>query len=349
MAELGGLRLLLVDDDPTIARLVLQSLALSTSGSATHVTTAREALESLEGVDIVLLDHQLPDASGLEILQAIRARPNPPAVVLITAHGSESLAAGALRLGADDYLAKDPSLLRMLPQVIERVRRNRALQKALGVAERDLIRAERLAAIGEMTVALHHGINNPLMSASADVELLLSPGAMTETQRREALLGIQQSLHRIRDIVRQIGDLREVKTRAYLPGVSMVDLESAGPAAAPLHRGSAVVHVADEDLARIIALLLSHGGFSVQRCPTLAELQRAVDGLGVSLVVVVGGTDAAGAHPLGGFTPPAERGYRVVALVAGDGAAARAVGADQVVQLPFDPGRFTTDMVDLVS
>jgi hypothetical protein len=37
----------------------------------------------------------------------------------------------------------------------------------------------------------------------------------------------------------------------------------------------------------------------------------------------------------------------VVALVAGDGAAARAAGADRVVRLPFDPGTFTTDMVEL--
>ena len=139
-----------------------------------HVTTGREALESLDGIDIVLLDHQLPDANGLDILEVIRARPNPPAVVLITAHGNESLAAGALRLGADDYLAKDQSLLEMLPEILERVRRSRELRKALVAAERDLVRAERLAAIGEMTVALHHGINNPLMSASTDVELLLA-------------------------------------------------------------------------------------------------------------------------------------------------------------------------------
>ena len=91
----------------------------------------REALEALDDIDIVLLDHQLPDAEGLDVLDAIRARPNPPGVVLITAHGNESLAAAALRRGADDYLAKDPSLTALLPQILERVRRNRELRKAL--------------------------------------------------------------------------------------------------------------------------------------------------------------------------------------------------------------------------
>src|SRR5262249_38635601 len=143
-------------------------------GAIEHVATGRDALSALDGIDIVLLDHHLPDAEGLDILDSIRARPNPPDVVLITAHGNESLAATALRRGADDYLAKDASLKMMMPEVLERVRRNRELRKALVAAERDLVRAERLAAIGEMTVTLHHGINNPLMAASADVELLLA-------------------------------------------------------------------------------------------------------------------------------------------------------------------------------
>jgi hypothetical protein len=56
----------------------------------------------------------------------------------------------------------------------------------------------------------------------------------------------------------------------------------------------------------------------------------------------------AGAHPLGGFDPPDPRPYRVVALVPGDGTAARAAGADRVVGLPFDPGSFTAEMVALV-
>jgi len=345
----GGARVLVVDDDPTVARLVLHLVRSGGFGEAVHVTTGREALESLEGIDIVLLDHQLPDASGLDILEVIRARPNPPAVVLITAHGNESLAAGALRLGADDYLAKDQSLLEMLPEILERVRRSRELRKALVAAERDLVRAERLAAIGEMTVALHHGINNPLMSASTDVELLLADPDLPPEQRQQTLEGLRTSLRRISDIVRQIGDLRAIHTKTYLPGIQMVDLEAENLGAPAPHRGTALVQVAEEDMARIVVLLLRHAGFAVERCATTEDLQLAAGRVGVALVLLQGGAGAAGAHPLGGFEPPALRGYRVVALIAGDGAAAQGAGADRVIELPFDPGSFTADMVDLVS
>src|SRR6185369_7802903 len=84
---------------------------------------------------------------------------------------------------------------------------------------------------GELTVTLHHNINNPLMSASADLELLLAEPDMPVARRQQTLRDIQAAMHRIRDLVRQIGDLRDVRTKAYLPGLRMVDLEAAGPAA----------------------------------------------------------------------------------------------------------------------
>lgn len=350
MADAAGVpRILVVDDDPTLARLVLHLIRSRGLGEGVHVTSGREALESLDGVDIVLLDHQLPDASGLEVLETIRARPDPPSVILITAHGNESFAASALRLGADDYLAKDQSLLEMLPRVLERIRRNRELRKALGEADRHVVQAERLTAMGELTVTLHHAINNPLMSASADVELLLADPGMPEAGRRQTLEEIRTALQRIRDIVRQIGDLRAARTKPYLPGMRMVDLDDQAAAAAPEpHRGTALVHIAEEDLARVVTMLLRHAGFAVERCATLEELRRGAPRLGIALVLVQGGSDAAGAHPLGGFDPPPDRDYRVVALVAGSGAAARAAGADRVVELPFDPGSFTAEMGALV-
>lgn len=339
-------KVLLVDDDPMMVRLVRKILAANGFASIEHVPSGREALERLEGVDVVLLDHQLPDTTGLEVLEAIRSRPQPPAVILITAHGNESLAATALRRGADDYLAKDVSLTELLPQVLERVRRTRELRKALAAAELDLVRAERFAAIGEMTVTLHHEINNPLMAAFTHVELLLADPSMDLEARRETLSSVREALLRISDIVRRIGDLREVRTKSYATGVRMVDLADAGPASA-LHRGLALVLVTDEDLARIVSLLLRHAGFEVVRASDGRDLVRRAAGGKASLVVAQGGTDAAGAHPLGGFAPPADRSYRVVALVSGDGNGAVAAGADHVVELPFDPGAFTAEVIAL--
>ncbi|MEO8089105.1 MAG: response regulator [Gemmatimonadales bacterium] len=338
-------RILLVDDDPDLGRLVQHVLASNGYHPARQVATGREALESLDGIDIVLLDQQLPDTSGLDVLDAIRTRPAPPAVVLVTGHGNESLVASALRRGADDYLAKDSALAELLPQILERVRRGRELRKALAEAEQDLVRAERLAAVGEMTVTLHHEINNPLMAAFADVELLLNdPGVPSETLK-QGLEDIRQALRRIRDIVQRIGKLREVRSKDYLRGIRMVDLERKDFEISVLQRGTALLHLPDEDLIRIVSLLLRGAGFQVERCPSVSELQASATRIGVTVVVIAGGASTPGAHPLGGFVPAPEREYLLVALVAGDGTVATAAGADHVVPLPFDPGTFTGEIV----
>jgi DNA-binding response OmpR family regulator len=349
MVEHSHPRVLVVDDDPDMARLVLHLVQAHGFGPAHHVTTGREALDSLEDIDIVLLDQQLPDTNGLDLLDAMRARPAVPAIIIITGHGNESLAAAALRRGADDYLAKDAALPELLPQILERVRRGRELRKALAAAEQELFRAERLAAVGEMTVTLHHEINNPLMAAFADVELLLYDLTIAPDQLRQGLEDIRQSLRRIRDIVQRIGELREVKSKDYLRGVRMLDLESKAAGAPAIQRGTAVVHVLEEDLVRIVSLLLRESGFQVERCRDVRDLQAAAGRIGVTVVVVSGNASTAGEHPLGGFVPAVDRDYRMVALVSGEGAAALAAGADHVLTLPFDPNTFTTEILRLLA
>jgi DNA-binding response OmpR family regulator len=349
MAEPTLPRVLLVDDDPDLGRLVQHVLKTHGYDPARQVSTGREALVSLDNVDIVLLDQQLPDTSGLDVLDAIITRPAPPAVVLVTGHGNESLVAAALRRGADDYLAKDAALAELLPQILERVRRGRELRKALAAAEEDLLRAERLAAVGEMTVTLHHEINNPLMAAFADVELLLTdPNAPAETVR-QGLEDIRQALRRIRDIVQRIGKLREVRSKDYLRGVRMLDLDRKEHEGVVVERGTALLHVSDEAMARIISLLLRGAGFKVERCSTLEDLQRAAARLGVTVVVIAGGASSPGAHPLGGFVGARDRDYLLVALVSGGGMAAVEAGADHVVELPFDPGTFTAEIMRRLS
>jgi hypothetical protein len=103
--------------------------------------------------------------------------------------------------------------------------------------------------------------------------------------------------------------------------------------------------IADEDVARLAALVLRPSGFTVERAGSARELQGGAGRLGVVLVVlsVLGTSDPAEA--LNGFVPDAGRGYGIAALVSGDPAAARAAGADRVVQLPLDPATLSDELL----
>lgn len=82
--------------------------------------SVREALElcRTEAIDAILLDYSLPDADGLEFLQALRTQTQgdyPPAI-MVTGEGSEQIAVQAIKLGAEDYLVKrylTPELLQL--------------------------------------------------------------------------------------------------------------------------------------------------------------------------------------------------------------------------------------------
>lgn len=91
--------------------------------------TGEEALELLDGVGVALVDYQLPRSSGLDLLEAIRSRADPPAVVIVTGMGSEAVAVEAIRAGAADYVIKDPGFLDTLPRVVDRVWRHREAER----------------------------------------------------------------------------------------------------------------------------------------------------------------------------------------------------------------------------
>lgn len=323
--------------------LIKKLLEIAGYARVTVGTRAADAVQLAADADLVLLDYQLPDGTGIETLPRLVSRPDPPSVIMVTGEGNETLAAAALRAGAEDYLVKDAHLRDLLPQIVERVRRNRALREAQTAVEQELVRAERIAAIGEMTVTLHHEINNPLMSASAEVELLLGDPAL-EGEHRASLTTIRESLTRVKDIIKRAGDLRQATASDYLAGLRMINLSPTDqPSLA--HRGRALLWVADEDVARLGALVLRHNGFTVERVGSARELAGSANRLGVSLVVVSAAGSDRPEGALGGFEPDAKRSYAVVALVAGDGSGALQAGADRVLTLPFDPATLSDELL----
>lgn len=336
---MDSLRVLMVDDDPAIARLLGAVLRDVGVRKLTHVSTAEEAVACAQDADVVLLDHQLPDREGVDVLRSLRDRPHRPSVVVITAHGNEALAAEFLRRGADDYLVKDGSLPDLLPKVLERVRRERALTSALRDAEADLVQAERRAAMGEMTVTLHHEINNPLMAASAEVELLLQGADPLTPGQQASLTEVRNALARIRDIIRRTGSLQDARSEAYPGDLRMVSLGGQTVTPPAIAHGAAALHLPDEALARVAALLVRQAGWTVRRCYTLDELRDRAGDAGVSLVLFASTHE----HPDGGLPDERDRDFKVVAFVTG-GVEARQTRADLVVHVPFDPTALGTDL-----
>jgi len=76
-------------------------------------------LDSGNVYDLALLDVNLPDGNGLELLTEIREKELNTAVIIFTDQGNEELAVGALKAGADDYVAKRSNYISELPRVIE--------------------------------------------------------------------------------------------------------------------------------------------------------------------------------------------------------------------------------------
>lgn len=114
---------LLVEDDAT-ARLLLADV-LSSGGYEVSVAPDGEtALQMLDqsSFDVVLTDLRMRGIDGVQVMQAARNRPEPPAVVILTGFGSLESAIAAVRAGAADYLLKPcaaADMLKCLGQVVQ--------------------------------------------------------------------------------------------------------------------------------------------------------------------------------------------------------------------------------------
>lgn len=107
MMEVHSLKVLIVDDEPSIVNLIRLNLRLEGYDSVC-AANGREAvaLYQRESPDIVLLDLSLPDMDGFEVIRAIQEIDHSAAVIFITANDSRTGKILGLELGADDYITK---------------------------------------------------------------------------------------------------------------------------------------------------------------------------------------------------------------------------------------------------
>lgn len=104
------LQILVVDDNQPARQLIKSTLAIAGYTAITEAADGNKALEQLRGrhFDLVICDWDMPDTSGLDVLQALRAddKLNRIPFLMVTANQQREFVEAAIAAGVKDYVAK---------------------------------------------------------------------------------------------------------------------------------------------------------------------------------------------------------------------------------------------------
>ena len=219
------LRLLYIDDDPALARLVQKGL--ERRGYVVEPVQDGEAgLARLRqsGIDVVAVDHYMPGQDGLSTLAAIRALPDPPPVIYVTGTQESSVAVAALKAGASDYVVKTVQgefvdlLARAIDQSVAAVRMRRAKEAAEAEVRASRDRFEALAAERALLIReVNHRVGNSLQIIAALLHLQSS--ASPNEDVKSALAGANRRVMAVAQVHRRLytsDDVQSVALDQYL-------------------------------------------------------------------------------------------------------------------------------------
>ena len=139
------MRILVIEDDPTVGQYVKRGLE-EQRWAVDLIADGEEGERRAESAayDVVVLDMRLPGKSGLDVLRALRSRGFERPVLVLTAQDAVDAKVTALRAGADDYVTKPFAFEELLARVEAVARRPRALARpALHVGDLEVDQATR--------------------------------------------------------------------------------------------------------------------------------------------------------------------------------------------------------------
>ena len=180
MDEAGDLRerVLVVDDDPPLLRMLKRSLTaegfevtVAADGGAALVAAERSA------PDVIVLDVAMPAIDGLAVCRRLRGRGLPTPILMLTARDAVADRVAGLEAGADDYLVKPFAMQELIARLRALTRRGKPADELLSYADLKLDTASRAATRGSRAIPLTG-------RESALLALLLSEAGRPVTRER---------------------------------------------------------------------------------------------------------------------------------------------------------------------
>lgn len=215
-------RILYIDDDEALGRLTHKTLGRQ-GFDVVLAATGEEGLAKLQegGFAAIALDHHMPGKTGLQTLEAIRARADAPPGIYVTGSDEGRVAVAALKAGAADYVIKDvgETYFELLVQ---------SVRQAIEAAETERRRAEaeeQIRAARDRAELLLREVNHRVANSLAMVGALahMQAQALTDPAARHALVEMQGRIAAIAQVHRRLYTSDEVGTvelAAYLDGLA---------------------------------------------------------------------------------------------------------------------------------
>ncbi|HPF36117.1 MAG TPA: ATP-binding protein [Candidatus Krumholzibacteria bacterium] len=210
----GVLTVLAADDEPGIRTGIARALRdlRVTAGAegaewSLRVEEAADGAATLErlergGVDVLLLDHGMPLATGMDVLAALHGRDDAPLTVMVTAYGTLEMAVQATKEGAHDFLAKPFTPAELRATVAKAVRHLAAAREARRLA------AEKRRVRFEFLSVLAHELKAPLGAVEGYLRLL-QDGVLADDPEGAAR-AVERSLARLGGMRKLIFDLLDL-------------------------------------------------------------------------------------------------------------------------------------------
>jgi two-component sensor histidine kinase len=221
-------RLLYIDDDPGLCRLVQKGL----ERLGCHVDVAHSGEDGLACLaagpfDAIGLDQNMPGLDGLQTLARIRELPDPPPVIFVTAQQDSRVAVAALKAGAFDYVIKDvqgeflPLLSAAIQTALDATRLRRAKEAAEAEVREARDRFEALAAERALLMReVNHRVGNSLQLIAS--MLKLQANATDSTDVKAAMTAATARVLAVAQVHKRLytsDDVQSVALDQYLTGL----------------------------------------------------------------------------------------------------------------------------------
>jgi len=269
---------ILVVDDTAVDRFMAGALLEEVPGwRAAYAEDGRQALALLKGAvpDLVLTDLQMPEVNGLELVEAIRRDHPALPVILMTAHGSEEIAATALRKGAASYVPKR-NLARDLPSTVANV-------LEVSQASRDQHLVLRWLEVAEFRFVL----GNNLSHIQKVIASLQDEMGQMEVIDKNGLIRVGTALHEVLSNAIQHGNLEVSSDLRELPDpMAYCNLVERRRGEAP-YRDRRVHLTARLSRREVVFVVRDEGsGFDVSRLPDPKDPANLAKSSGRGLLLI---------------------------------------------------------------